>query len=323
MADTTTTNYGFVKPEVGASDDLWGGKLNTDLDSLDSTIKSVSTVANAAYPAANPSGYQTAANVTAVVPVASSTTPVMNGAAAVGTGTTWARADHVHPSDTAKLNLTGGTLTGALNGTTAGFSGAVACTSLLGGGNLYPSFATLNDFYLSSSGNVRIVQLAAGYTIQGDPTNSRTLIYEGGGLACTFDTTGSITVTGGGYKPGGGTWTAPSDARIKTVQGDYTQGLDAILALEPVVYTYKGNDAAEGEASPHGRQAKAATPFIGLIAQAVELVMPEMVTQGEGWIDGVKVADLRVLDTTPLIFALVNAVKTLTARVEELEAASG
>ena len=34
---------------------------------------------------------------------ASSTTPNMDGAAAVGTGTTWARADHVHPTDTSRL----------------------------------------------------------------------------------------------------------------------------------------------------------------------------------------------------------------------------
>lgn len=36
------------------------------------------------------------------IPGASSTTPAMDGTAAVGTGTTWARADHVHPVDTSR-----------------------------------------------------------------------------------------------------------------------------------------------------------------------------------------------------------------------------
>ena len=37
-ADTVTTTYGLTKPEVGASEDSWGLKLNDNLDELDNLL---------------------------------------------------------------------------------------------------------------------------------------------------------------------------------------------------------------------------------------------------------------------------------------------
>jgi microcystin-dependent protein len=63
------------------------------------------------YAASNPSGYQTAAQVTAVLPAASGANPVMDGAAAPGVAVTYARGDHVHPVDTSRLAVSAASAT--------------------------------------------------------------------------------------------------------------------------------------------------------------------------------------------------------------------
>ena len=72
----------------------------------------------------------------------SSTTPSMDGTAAVGTATTYARADHVHPTDTSRqAALVSGTNIKTVNG-----------TSLLGSGNI--SIPALPSVSASDNGKV-------------------------------------------------------------------------------------------------------------------------------------------------------------------------
>jgi hypothetical protein len=78
------------------------------------------------YAASNPAGYQTAAQVNAVLPPASSAAPAMDGTAAAGTATAWARGDHVHPSDTSRQAIKG---TVAADNAVAGNLGEQLATS--------------------------------------------------------------------------------------------------------------------------------------------------------------------------------------------------
>lgn len=95
-------------------------------------------------------------------PEPSSTTPAMDGTAAVGTATTYARADHVHPTDTSRqATLVSGTNIKTINGTSLLGSGNIttptytlptASTSTLGGVKVDGSTITIADGVISSSG---------------------------------------------------------------------------------------------------------------------------------------------------------------------------
>jgi len=137
----------------------------------------------------------------------------------------------------------------------------------------------------------------------------------GGSYAFSADPAGNFYVRSQAYKPGGGPWTDPSDARIKDRVADYTTGLDAIRALRPVSYHFLPATGRDTE-----RQ------YIGLVAQDAEPVMPECVSQQAVTLGDLQLDDMRVLDTGPIVFALINAVRelaeandALAARVAKLE----
>jgi hypothetical protein len=92
MADTTTTNLSLTKPEVGASSDTWGTKLNANLDLISALFPSNALeVASGGTGAADASTARTnlgvqalAAGLTDIAGLA-----VTDGNVIVGDGTNW------------------------------------------------------------------------------------------------------------------------------------------------------------------------------------------------------------------------------------------
>lgn len=111
-------------------------------------------------------------------------------------------------------------------------------------------------------------------------------------------------------KPSTNTWTIASDARLKTVLGDYEKGLDAICALRPVRYRYNGLGGMVADGKEH----------ISIVAQEAQEVFPECVGTFQGKLheDDEEETELLNYNGHAVTFALINAVRELKARLDAI-----
>ena len=114
LQTTQTTDLGRAPEKVAVLDDSGWVYYRTPAE-IKSDIGAdavVTTSSNGLMSASDKSKLDgIAAGATANL--ASATTPKAAGTASVGSETAYARGDHVHPSDTSKFNVSGGTITGA------------------------------------------------------------------------------------------------------------------------------------------------------------------------------------------------------------------
>ena len=135
----------------------------------------------------------------------------------------------------------------------------------------------------------------------------------GGATTGKGDDTGFISPNGGGVYQGNNSssWSTTSDRRIKKNIEDNTTGLDAIKQIKVKNFEYRTVDEITDFDNPDSAVVEKEGIQLGVIAQEIQDILPDMVkTESTG---------VMTVDPDNMTWYLVNAVKELSAKVEELE----
>jgi hypothetical protein len=214
----------------------------------------------------------------------------VNGATAstnVGIGTT---------TPLAALDVAGG-------GGVHTFIGNPNCGSFAGVGFGASGFNSCQNYSLVGDGTNTFIAAPTGQILFRVDKNSYTAMFIGSSGAVgigTLSPDNSLSVNGNADKTGGGSWGTFSDGRLKNLNGSFNTGLSQVLKIQPVRYRYKADNAMGlHDTDEH----------IGVVAQEVQKVIPEAVTENsKGYL---------MVNNDPIIWTMLNAIKEQQREIKQ------
>jgi hypothetical protein len=168
-------------------------------------------------------------------------------------------------------------------------------TGVLGGANTAYLYATGNDFVIGNSTNDKSLLF---YTSTSNISTERMRVTTAG-LMPGADNTYTLGKTGSRWSA---LWSVngtiqTSDRRLKTNILPLPYGLKDVMKMEPVSYNWKENPAMQK---------------IGLIAQDVKKLVPEVVTGDEN-------KEMLGMNYSELVPVLINAIKEQQKQIEDMK----
>ena len=323
MANYTKTTNFTAKDSLTSGDAnkiVRGSEFDTEFNAISGAIATKADLASPTFTGTPTAPTPTTADETTKI---ATTAYVANKISAISSGVTSVAAG-------TGITVTGtgsGPYTGAVTITNSG--PLLSATQTWTGANTFNNitagtykFASTSDISLTSSSVrttisgtevSRTFQSSNTYRVSLGGSTDRGISYDtsAGEIGVGYASVNFLSFAGSSYayfnladvrKPGGGSFNATSDSRLKADVVDYSKGLSALKTLRPVSYKYI--DKVTNETLDK--------TYVGIIAQEVEQTQFSNIVGTDP--DGYK-----TVDSSELVFALVNAVKELSTEVNILK----